>query len=55
MTDGHEDPALGELEDDGKLTVDMVLYYSVVLGGGWRQKRLSELHQAIADSTNAGE
>ncbi len=42
-----EDPTLGELERDGNIDPDLALLYSRVLGGDWRNSRLSEAVEAV--------
>ena len=42
-----EDPTLGELEREGKIHPELALLYGRILGGDWRQCRLSRAIEAI--------
>jgi len=45
--DYPEDPTLGELERQGKIHPDLALLYGRILGGEWRNRRLSEAVEAV--------
>jgi hypothetical protein len=47
MSDAH-DPTLGELERAGQIGSSLALLYGRLLGGSWRECRVSAAHEAIA-------
>jgi hypothetical protein len=47
MTDS-DDPTLGELERDGQIGNALALLYGRLLGGRWRECRISAAREAVA-------